>query len=109
MRPAPPKPSGRCVVAEAFRVDPAALNEAVQRMAEFARHAEDTVTEIDARVTHLHATWTGEAAAAHAEAHQHWVRGAAMMRAALAELRAAGATAHTNYTGATKTNLTMWS
>jgi WXG100 family type VII secretion target len=97
------------VVAEAFRVDPAALNEAVQRMAEFARYAEDVVAEIDSRVTRLHTTWTGEAAAAHAEAHQHWVRGEAMMRAALAQLKQAGATAHTNYTGAMKTNLTMWS
>jgi WXG100 family type VII secretion target len=97
------------VVAEAFRVDPAALNEAVQRMAEFARYAEDMVAEIDSRVTHLHTTWTGEAAAAHAEAHQHWVRGEAMMRAALAQLKQAGATAHGNYTGAVKTNLTMWS
>jgi WXG100 family type VII secretion target len=97
------------VVAEAFRVDPAALNEAVQRMAEFARYAEDVVAEIDSRVTRLHTTWTGEAAAAHAEAHQHWVRGEAMMRAALAQLKQAGATADTNYTGAMKTNLTMWS
>jgi WXG100 family type VII secretion target len=97
------------VVAEAFRVDPAALNEAVQRMAAFARYAEDTIAEIDSRVTCLRATWTGQAAAAHAEAHQHWVRGEAMMRAALAQLQAAGATAHGNYTGAMATNLTMWS
>jgi uncharacterized protein YukE len=78
-------------------------------MAAFARYAEDMIAEIDSRVTRLQATWTGQAAAAHAEAHQHWVRGAAMMRAALAQLRAAGTTAHGNYTGAMTTNLTMWS
>jgi WXG100 family type VII secretion target len=96
-------------VAEAFRVDPEALADAVQRMAAFARYAEDMISEIDSRITRLHATWTGEAAAAHAEAHQHWMRGEAMMRAALARISAAGAIARTNYTGAASTNLGMWS
>jgi WXG100 family type VII secretion target len=96
-------------VAEAFRVDPEALAHAVQRMSEFQRHAEELLTEIDSRVTRLHATWTGEGAAAHAEAHRHWARGEAMMREALAQLRTAGATAHRNYTGAMSTNLGMWS
>jgi WXG100 family type VII secretion target len=96
-------------VAEAFRVDPEALADAVQRMSEFQRRAEELLTEIDSRVTRLHASWTGEGAAAHAEAHQHWARGEAMMREALAQLRTAGATAHRNYTGAMSTNLGMWS
>jgi WXG100 family type VII secretion target len=96
-------------MAEAFRVDPEALAEAVRRMAEFGRHTETMLGEIDALVTDLHATWTGQGAAAHAEAHQHWVRGEAMMREALARLRAAGATAHRNYTGAVATNLGIWS
>ncbi|MBV8787444.1 MAG: WXG100 family type VII secretion target [Mycobacterium sp.] len=96
-------------MAEPFRVDPEALADAVQRMAAFQRYAEDMISEIDSRITCLHATWTGEAAAAHAEAHQHWVRGEAMMRAALARMSAAGATAHANYTGAASTNLGMWS
>jgi WXG100 family type VII secretion target len=97
------------MVAESFRVDPQALADAAQRMAEFQRYAEDMISEIDSRVTRLHTAWTGEAAAAHAEAHQHWVRGEAMMRAALAQLKNAAATAHGNYTGAMSTNLGMWS
>jgi WXG100 family type VII secretion target len=96
-------------VAEAFRVDPEALADAVQRMTQFQRRAEEMLAEIDSRVNRLHATWTGEAAAAHAEAHQHWVRGEAMMREALAKLRTAGETAHRNYTGAMAQNLSMWS
>jgi WXG100 family type VII secretion target len=96
-------------VAEAFRVDPEALADAVQRMADFQRRAEDMLAEIDSRVTRLHAAWTGEGAAAHAEAHRHWARGEAMMREALAQLRTAGATAHGNYTGAMAKNLSMWS
>lgn len=96
-------------MAEAFRVDPEALADAVQLMAEFQRRAEDLLAEIDSRVTRLHAAWTGEGAAAHAEAHRHWARGEAMMREALARLRTAGATAHRNYTGAMAQNLSMWS
>jgi WXG100 family type VII secretion target len=96
-------------MAEAFRVDPEALADAVQRMAEFGRYAESMLSEFDSLVSNLHATWTGEGAAAHAEAHQHWARGEAMMREALAQLRAAGATAHRNYAGVMSTNLGMWS
>ncbi|OBH91791.1 WXG100 family type VII secretion target [Mycobacterium sp. E2733] len=96
-------------MAEAFRVDPQALAGAVRRMAVFERYAEDMITEIDSRVARLHTAWTGRAAAAHAEAHQHWVRGQAMMREALAQLGKAAATAHGNYRGAMSTNLGMWS
>ena len=96
-------------MAEAFRVDPQALADTVQRMVEFQRHAESMLAEIDSLVTNLHATWTGQGATDHAEAHRHWARGEAMMREALAQLRAAGATAHRNYTGAMSTNSAMWS
>jgi WXG100 family type VII secretion target len=96
-------------MAEAFQIDPQALADAVRRMAEFQRYAESMLAEIDSLVTNLHATWAGEGAAAHAEAHRHWARGEAMMREAMAQLRTAGATAHHNYTGAMSTNLAMWS
>jgi len=85
------------------------LADAVQRMAEFQRHAECMIAEIDSLVTGLHATWTGQGAAAHAEAHRHWARGEAMMREALAQLLAAGATAHQNYTSAISMNVAIWS
>lgn len=89
-------------------MDPHALADAVRRMTEFQRYAEDMLDQIDSLVTDLHGGWTGRGAAAHAEAHRHWARGEAMMREALARLRAAGATAHRNYTGAMSTNLAMW-
>jgi WXG100 family type VII secretion target len=96
-------------MAEAFRVDPEALGDAVQRMAEFHRYADSMLSEIDSLVTNLHATWSGEGAAAHGEAHRHWASGEAMMREALAQLRTAGATAHHNYTRVIATNLVIWS
>jgi WXG100 family type VII secretion target len=90
-------------------VDPDALADALQLMGEFVRHTESVVAEIDSLVTHLHGTWSGEAAAAHAEAHRHWSQGEATMREALTQLKTAGTTAHHNYTGAMSTNMTMWS
>ncbi len=96
-------------MAEAFAVDPDALAETVQWMAAFQRYAEDMLAEIDSVVGRLHTAWTGAAAAAHAEAHRHWTLGEATMRAALVQLKTAGATAHANYTGVMATNLAMWS
>jgi WXG100 family type VII secretion target len=96
-------------VADAFRVDPEALADAMQQMSEFVRHTESVVAEIDSLITHLHQTWSGEAAVAHAEAHRHWSRGEATMREALKALKSAGTTAHHNYTGAMATNTSMWS
>ncbi|CAM4357996.1 WXG100 family type VII secretion target [Mycobacterium basiliense] len=91
-------------MAEPFRVDPSALAHAVERMAEFGRHAESLIAEIESLVSNLHVTWTGEGAAAHAEAHRHWATSEAMMREALAQLRVAGRGAHANYTGAMSMN-----
>lgn len=94
---------------EAFRVDPDALADAVERMGEYLRYAESMLSEIDTLVSNLHGMWSGEAAAAHVEAHQHWASGEAMMREALGQLKAAGATAHHNYTDAMTANMAMWS
>jgi WXG100 family type VII secretion target len=95
-------------MANAFRVNPEALADAVEQMAEFQAYAEAMLDEIDKTVANMHATWSGEAAAAHARAHAHWARGEAMMRQALAQLRAAGAGAGDNYRGAMATNRAMW-
>jgi WXG100 family type VII secretion target len=96
-------------VDDAFSVDPDALADVLQLMGEFARHTESVVAEIDSLVTHLHQTWSGEAARAHADAHRHWSHGEATMREALEQLKTAGTTAHHNYTGAIATNTGMWS
>lgn len=94
---------------DGFRVDPAQLADVVARMAEFGRYSEILLTQIDSAVDSVHATWTGEGAAAHAEAHRRWTHGEAVMREALTLLTSAGATAHANYTAAIATNFAMWS
>lgn len=67
------------------------------------------LAEIDSLVTNLRAMWSGQGAAAHAEVRRHWARGETLMRNALAQLQAAGATTHHNYADAMSTNLAMWS
>jgi WXG100 family type VII secretion target len=94
---------------ETFRVNPDVLADAMERLEEFERYAESMLAEIDSLVTNLHAAWSGQAAAAHVEAHQHWAGGEAMMREALASLKAAAVAAHHNYTSTTAKNLGMWS
>jgi WXG100 family type VII secretion target len=96
-------------VADAFSVDPDTLADATQRMGDFVRHIESVVAEIDSLVTHLHGSWSGQAATAHAEAHRRWAHGEATMRQALILLKAVGGTAHHNYTQAMATNSAMWS
>jgi uncharacterized protein YukE len=80
------------------------LADAVERMGEFERYSESMLAEIDSLVTNLHATWSGEASAAHSEAHQHWAYGEAV-----ASLKSAGVAAHGNYTGVAAKDLGMWS
>ena len=96
-------------VTDAFSVDPDALADAIQRMSDYLRHTESITTEIDSLVTHLHQSWSGQAAAAHEDAHRHWSAGEATMRQALGKLKTAGVTAHHNYTQAMATNSAMWS
>lgn len=96
-------------MAEWFRVDPEALDDAVRRLAELGRYAETMVAQLDSVVADLHGAWAGEAAEAHAAAHLRWARGEAAMREALSRLTSAGAAAHANYIGAMATNLDMWS
>ena len=95
-------------MADAFRVDAGKLADAVTRMTEFGRCAEILRAGVESAVESLHATWTGEGAAAHAEAHRRWLHGEAVMREALGRLASAGAIAHANYIGAMATNVAMW-
>lgn len=87
-----------------FTVD----TELVAAMAQLDRDAEGICADVDATVTELHVSWSGEAAAAQRAAHDRWSAGAAEMRAALADLHRTGDTAHANYTAAITANQSMW-
>jgi WXG100 family type VII secretion target len=95
-------------MADSFSVDTDALNDAMQRMREYITHTASVVAEVNSLSAHLHQTWSGEAATAHAEAQRRWARGEQMMRDALGQLESAGRTAHHNYTQAAATNMAMW-
>ena len=66
------------------------------------------VRDLRWRVAKLHATWLGQSAAAHLEAHSRWVEGYAEMQAALKVMRAAVRTARDNYQAAATENTAIW-
>jgi WXG100 family type VII secretion target len=78
------------------------------RIVRFDQHLESALEDADARVNRLHASWKGEAATRHGQAHEEWKRGAAEMRAALAVMRQNALTAHENYLNAVTANVRMW-
>ena len=96
-------------MAGGFRVSTEELAEVVAAMAQLDRDAESLCTDVDAVVTELHGSWSGEAATAQRAAHDRWSAGAAEMRSALADLHRVGDTAHRNYTAAVSANQAMWS
>ena len=91
-----------------YAVDLDELESKIREMVAFERTITRTLTELDASVEHLHLTWTGEAAAAHREAHRTWVDGMRRMSAGLTEIRTAAERAHANYSSAGSTNARMW-
>ena len=90
-------------------MDPVVLADVVEQMSEFQHASRALLDEIETLVRTLHVSWQGEAATAHAHAHQQWAHGADRMAAALAVLHRAGGHAHSNYTQAISTNEQMWS
>ncbi|WP_045820850.1 WXG100 family type VII secretion target [Williamsia herbipolensis] len=95
-------------MARQFTINTEELADIVSAMARFDSDAESVCSDVDKTVASLHTTWTGEAADAQRAAHDRWTKGAAEMRSAVADLRKAGDTAHTNYTAAVTANTEMW-
>ncbi|WP_330228761.1 WXG100 family type VII secretion target [Nocardia sp. NBC_00508] len=88
-----------------FGVDLAHLDAVTARIGGLAGFAEDTFAGVNRRVDALHRTWTGDAAAKHAEAHRDWAEGAADVRDGIAAMRAAAVAAHTAYSDAITVNV----
>lgn len=91
-----------------FAVDLDELDRVVAEMARCGDKLEALVEDVSHRVDLLHATWTGAAASAQADAQRAWEHGFRQMHAALATMRAAAGRAHGNYLRAATTNVRMW-
>lgn len=91
-----------------YGVDTDALMRIIERIGEVEARAEASIAAMNAEVDGLHATWTGQAAAGHAQAHAKWAEGGRRMREALKYFQASGTVAHGNYTRAAATNTAMW-
>jgi WXG100 family type VII secretion target len=92
-----------------YRVELEELLAFVDRLQSFEQRAEAIAARVDGQIGTLHGTWAGNAAAAHRAQHDEWMAGAAQMREALAQLRAAAHNAHQHYTDAARLNVEMLS
>ena len=92
----------------AFRVDPAALLSAADRMSQFEQRMEAKLAQVSAAERLLGTSWDGAGGQAQAAAQQRWSEGAGEMRQALADLRRIAVGAHENYQSAMQTNSRNW-
>lgn len=90
------------------RVDLDQLDAAIGKVEAFERSLRQAMQDAERQVDELHQTWTGDAAAAHRRAHEHWRAGTATMTDALATMHRIARTAHHNYTDAVEANGQMW-
>ncbi|MGN6605867.1 MAG: WXG100 family type VII secretion target [Jatrophihabitans sp.] len=95
-------------MSEAFAVDLDGLADLVARMAAFDRAAEALGRRIDATVTGLATTWTGDAATSYEAAHARWRRDLDDLREAVTALHGVAHAAHHNYSAALAANRSMW-
>lgn len=91
-----------------FTADPDRLDHVVDQMTKFGSDLAAALDDVDARITRLHTTWTGDAADQHRRDHDRWRQDIADMQAALTQMCNNAATASTNYRNAVTTNARMW-
>jgi WXG100 family type VII secretion target len=92
-----------------YQVDLEELLAFVDRLRSFEQRAEAIAARVDGQIATLRDAWAGNAATAHRALHDEWMAGAAHMREALAQLRAAADNAHQQYTDAARLNVQMLS
>lgn len=93
----------------AHRVDLAGLSAVIDSIGRVEAFLVQALEDADRQVNRVHATWSGQAATDHAEAHRRWRQGAGQMHAALGVMRQIAQGAHANYSSAVHANVTMWS
>ncbi|WP_181309626.1 WXG100 family type VII secretion target [Nocardioides campestrisoli] len=92
----------------AYSIELAELDSIVADL-EHCEAALDLMTgDLERDMRRFHSVWEGVSADAQREAQQEWEQGMQAMRVALAELRAAARTAHSNYTRVVDENTALW-
>lgn len=90
-----------------FKVNLAQLEDLTARIRGFKEFASGYLAELDNKANALGSMWTGQAAAAYAEAHREWAVGAADVQDGLQAVQDATVRARESYAGAVTTNLRM--
>ncbi len=92
----------------AFRVNLDELDHVISRLTALGKILTDELGSIDSQVKQLHSSsWSGIAAAAHAEAHAQWAQSATEFNEGVQEMRDVARHAHEQYAKAHTTNVNM--
>nr|WP_296769426.1 WXG100 family type VII secretion target [Rhodococcus sp. (in: high G+C Gram-positive bacteria)] len=93
---------------DGYTVDLALLDETTELIARFVRTLESTLTDIDTDVVQrCLGVWGGEGSAAYRERQARWTEAIARANGEVEEMRLAARTAHSNYSSAKSTNISM--
>ncbi|MGW0252662.1 WXG100 family type VII secretion target [Nocardia goodfellowii] len=90
-----------------FAVNLTELEQITQKIKAFDGFVSDSLAGLDQRIAAMHQSWTGAAAAQHAQAHREWMQGATEVKEGIAAVCEAARQAHENYTETLASNLRM--
>lgn len=93
---------------DTFSVDLNQVEDIMTRLAALSSYILDQLEALDNQVAGLSASWSGQAAAAHAAAHAQWVVGAKDFAHGVADMAAAAKSAHANYSASFDANTRMF-
>ncbi len=93
---------------DAYSLDVDDLATVIDDLARCHTALSELAVDLERRISELHLAWDGQAAQAHRRAQASWDQGFREMRHALARMRQAADTAHSNYTSAAAANHQLW-
>lgn len=91
-----------------FKVDLDQLDTTIIDLQQYSTQLDRELAAIDQHVARLQGCWSGQAAAAQAEAHRMWSTGARNLHHSVGVMHQAAATSHANYHGSAGTNQKVW-
>ncbi|WP_280263807.1 WXG100 family type VII secretion target [Nocardia wallacei] len=90
---------------EGYMVDLEHLDATTARISGLVGFLTESLAGLDARMSGVHQTWTGDAASAHAAAHAEWKTSAQDAQDGIDRMRAAAEAAHGHYSDNLAANL----
>jgi WXG100 family type VII secretion target len=93
---------------EPYKTSFAEMQILIDRAGQIEQAIEDKLAQIEKRIAYMHIDWKGQAATAHADAHQRWLKAARDMHEDLKAMRGETRKAHKIYTAVVEHHQEMW-